>query len=136
MKDTLQPGLRYVHSFQVPPSKTVPHLYPESPEFTAMPAIFATGFLVGFLEWACIKAIEPYLDWPREMTLGTHIDVSHEAPTPPGRTVTATVELLEVDGRRLVFAVEAHDGVAVISRGTHQRHVIARDRFLERLGTR
>ncbi|MBU6505590.1 MAG: thioesterase family protein, partial [Betaproteobacteria bacterium] len=95
--------------------------------------VFATGFLVGFLEWACIKALEPYLDWPREMTLGTHIDVSHEAPTPPGRTVTATVELLEVEGRRLLFAVEAHDGVAIISRGTHQRHIIVRERFLERL---
>ncbi|MDE1982134.1 MAG: thioesterase family protein [Betaproteobacteria bacterium] len=133
MKPDLKPGLRHVHSFVIPPSKTVPHLYPESPEFTAMPDVFATGFLVGFLEWACIKALEPYLDWPREMTLGTHIDVSHEAPTPPGRTVTATVELLEVEGRRLLFAVEAHDGVAIISRGTHQRHIIVRERFLERL---
>ncbi|MDE1989852.1 MAG: thioesterase family protein [Betaproteobacteria bacterium] len=133
MKPDLKPGLKYVHSFVVPPSKTVPHLYPESPEFTAMPEVFATGFMVGFLEWACIKALEPYLDWPREMTLGTHVDVSHEAPTPAGRTVTATVELLEVEGRRLLFAVQAHDGVAVISRGTHQRHVIVRERFLERL---
>ncbi len=136
MSPDLKPGLRHVHRFVVPPSKTVPRLYPESPEFTAMPEVFATGFLVGLLEWACIKAIEPYLDWPREMTLGTHVDVSHEAPTPPGRTVTATVELLEVSGRRLLFAVEAHDGVAVISRGTHQRHVIVRDRFLERLDAR
>ena len=136
MSPDLKPGLRHVHRFVVPPSKTVPNLYPESPEFTAMPEVFATGFLVGLLEWACIKAIEPYLDWPREMTLGTHVDVSHEAPTPPGRTVTATVELLEVSGRRLLFAVEAHDGVAVISRGTHQRHVIVRDRFLERLDAR
>ena len=45
-------------------SKTVPALYPESPEFVAMPEVFATGFLVGFLEWACIKAINPHLDWP------------------------------------------------------------------------
>jgi fluoroacetyl-CoA thioesterase len=91
--------------------------------------VFATGFLVGFLEWACIKAINPYLDWPAEQTVGTHIDVSHEAATPPGLEVTAKVELIEVSGRKLVFAVEAHDGVDVISRGRHERFVIVRERF-------
>ena len=133
MKDTLRPGIRASHTFTIPTSKTVPALYPEAPEFVAMPEVFATGFLVGFLEWACIKAVNPHLHWPEEMTLGTHIDVSHEAATPPGREVTATVELVEVDGRRLVFTVEAHDGVAVISRGRHQRHIIQRDKFLARL---
>lgn len=51
MKDSLKPGIRYEHKFRVPPSKTVPALYPESEEFVAMPEVFATGFLVGFLEW-------------------------------------------------------------------------------------
>jgi len=129
MKETLQPGLRYEHKFIVPPSKTVPALYPESEEFLAMPEVFATGFLVGFLEWACIMAVKPHLDWPREQSLGTHIDVSHEAATPPGIEVTATVELVRVDGRRLIFAVKAHDGVEVISRGRHERFVIDRQRF-------
>jgi fluoroacetyl-CoA thioesterase len=129
MKPTLQPGIRYQHTFTVPASKTVPALYPEAPEFVAMPEVFATGFLVGFLEWACIKAVNPHLDWPAEQTVGTHIDVSHEAATPPGLTVTATVELIEVDGRRLVFAVEAHDGVDTISRGRHERFVIDKARF-------
>lgn len=133
MKQELKPGLRYTHTFTVPSSKTVPALYPEAPEFVAMPQVFATGFLVGFLEWACIKALHPYLDWPNEMTLGTHIDVSHEAATPVGRVVTADVELIEVEGKRLLFKVEAHDGVAVISRGTHQRHIINRDKFIARL---
>jgi fluoroacetyl-CoA thioesterase len=133
MKPELKPGLRYTHTFTVPSSKTVPALYPEAPEFVAMPEVFATGFLVGFLEWACIKALHPYLDWPNEMTLGTHIDVSHEAATPVGRVVTADVELIEAEGKRLLFKVEAHDGVAVISRGTHQRHIINRDKFVARL---
>lgn len=129
MKPTLQAGIRYQHTFTVPASKTVPALYPEAPEFVAMPEVFATGFLVGFLEWACIKAVNPHLDWPAEQTVGTHIDVSHEAATPPGLTVTATVELIEVDGRRLVFAVAAHDGVDTISRGRHERFVIDKARF-------
>ena len=134
MKDSLKPGIRYEHRFVVPPSKTVPALYPESPEFVAMPEVFATGFLVGFLEWACIKAVNPHLDWPREQTVGTHIDVSHEAATPPGLEVTATVELVEVDGRRLVFSVAAHDGVELISRGRHERFIIDKERFDARIG--
>jgi fluoroacetyl-CoA thioesterase len=133
MKPTLQPGFRYEHRFVVPPSITVPALYPEADEFAAMPEVFATGFLVGFLEWASIRAIKPHLDWPREQTVGTHIDVSHEAATPPGLEVTATVELLAVEGRKLVFRVEAHDGVDVISRGTHERCVIEREKFDARL---
>jgi fluoroacetyl-CoA thioesterase len=136
VKQTLKPGIRYVHTFRVPPSKTVPALYPESDEFVAMPEVFATGFLVGFLEWACIKAINPHLDWPREQSVGTHIDVSHEAATPPGLEVTAKVELIAVEGRKLVFAVEAHDGIDLISRGRHERFVIDRERFDARLGTK
>ncbi|MFP5403746.1 MAG: thioesterase family protein [Gammaproteobacteria bacterium] len=136
MKDTLKPGIRTQHTFTVPPSKTVPALYPESDEFVAMPEVFATGFLVGLLEWACIKAINPHLDWPREQSVGTHIDVSHEAATPPGLTVTVTVELVAVEGRRLSFNVEAHDGVDVISRGRHERFVIDKAKFDARVGAK
>lgn len=136
MKETLKPGIRYAHTFTVPRSKTVPALYPESDEFVAMPEVFATGFLVGFLEWACIKAINPHLDWPQEQTVGTHIDVSHEAATPPGLEVTATVELIAVEGRKLVFAVEAHDGIDLISKGRHERFVINKEKFDAKLGTK
>ena len=134
MKETLKPGIRYEHKFLVPSSKTVPALYPEAEEFLAMPEVFATGFMVGFLEWACIKCINPHIDWPKEQTVGTHVNVSHQAATPPGLEVTATVELIEVDGKRLVFSVEAHDGVDVISKGTHERFVINKERFDAKLG--
>ncbi|MCP5267937.1 MAG: thioesterase family protein [Zoogloeaceae bacterium] len=136
MKDSLQPGIRYEHRFVVPASKTVPALYPEAAEFVAMPEVFATGFLVGLLEWACICAINPHLDGPQEQSVGTHIDVSHEAATPPGLEVTVKVELLEVEGKKLVFAVEAHDGIDPISRGRHERFVINREKFDARLGTK
>lgn len=136
MKDTLKPGITYEHRFVVPSSKTVPALYPESEEFLAMPEVFATGFLVGFLEWACIKAINPHLDWPAEQTVGTHIDVSHEAATPPGLEVTARVELVEVSGRKLVFDVEAHDGVDRISKGRHERFVIDKQKFDAKVGAK
>ena len=133
MKDTLKPGIRYEHKFRVPTSKTVPALYPESPEFLAMPEVFATGFLVGLLEWACIMAIKPHLDHPEEQSLGTHINVSHEAATPPGLEVTASVELIAVEGRKLTFSVSAHDGMDTISQGTHERFIINRAKFDSKL---
>jgi len=129
LKESLKPGIRYEHKFVVPISRTVPALYPESPEFQAMPDVFATGYLVGLLEWSCIKAINPHIEWPLEQTLGTRINVSHEAATPPGLEVTASVELIKVDGRKLVFSVEAHDGVDLISRGEHERFIINKEMF-------
>ena len=129
MKDTLKLGIESEFTFRIPESKTVPVLFPESAEFQEMPEVFATGFMVGFLEWVCIKAINPYLDWPGEQTVGTHIDVSHTAATPVGFEVTARVKLIEVDGRRLVFEVEAHDGVDLISKGKHERYIITKDKF-------
>lgn len=129
MKESLRPGIEHTLRFRVPETKTVPHLYREAPEFQLMPEVFATGFLVGFIEWACIQAVNPHLDWPSEQTVGTHVNVSHLAATPPGLEVIARVQLVEVDGRRLVFEVEASDGVDVISRGTHERFVIFAEKF-------
>lgn len=128
MKETLVPGLTHEHRFRVTAAKTVPALYPEAPGFLAMPEVFATGFLVGFLEWAAVELVAPHLD-EGEQTLGTHIAMSHEAATPPGFEVTARVELVRVEGRRLGFEVEASDGVDLIARGTHERTVILRSKF-------
>ncbi len=133
MKDSLQPGIQSEFTFRIPASKTVPALYRESEEFQAMPEVFATGFMVGLLEWACIRAVNPHLDWPREQTVGTHIDVSHSAATPPGFEVTARVKLVEMDGRRLLFAVEMHDGHDLISAGRHERFIIDKERFDQKM---
>lgn len=133
MKETLKPGIEHEFQIHVSKSKTVPALYPESPEFQEMPEVFATAYMVGFLEWACIDALKPHLDWPDEQTVGTHVNVSHTAATPVGFDVTAKVKLIEVDGRRLVFEVEAHDGVDTISKGTHERFIINRDKFNQRV---
>jgi fluoroacetyl-CoA thioesterase len=129
MKETLKPGIESEFTFRIPESKTVPALYPESAEFQEMPEVFATGYLVGFLEWSCIKTINPHLDWPQEQTVGIHIDISHIAATPAGFDVTARVKLVAVDGRKLVFDVEAHDGVDMISKGRHERFVIYKEKF-------
>ena len=129
MKETLQPNIEHIFSFSVNESKSVPALYPESDEFQAMPNVFATGFMIGLIEWTCIQALTPHLNWPEEQTVGIHIDVSHIAATPPGLEVTVKVKLVEVDGRRLVFEVEAHDGIDLITRGRHERFIIDKDKF-------
>lgn len=131
----IAPGLRHELRYRVPANKTVPALYPEAAEFGRMPEVFATGFLVGLLEWACMRAIEAQLA-PGQQTLGTHIEVSHRAPTPPGVELRVSVHLMEVEGRRLLFEVEAHDGIEVVSAGRHERHLIDRARFDANLARR
>lgn len=128
MKDSLAPGISHELRLTVPVTKTVPHLYPESPEFAAMPEVFATGFMVGFVEWACIRAIAPHLE-PGEMSLGVHVDLSHDAATPVGMEVVARVRLEAVDGRVLTFSAEADDAREPICAGTHRRFVVDRARF-------
>jgi fluoroacetyl-CoA thioesterase len=129
MKETLKPGIEYEFKYTVPANKTVPALYPEASEFQKMPEVFATGFLVGLIEWTCIQAVIPHIDWPREQTVGTKIDVDHTAPTPPGLEVVTRVKLVEVDRRRLVFEVQAHDGFDAITKGVHERFIIDAEKF-------
>lgn len=132
MKSSLQPGLMFEFKFKIPENKTVPFLYPESPEFQVMPKVLATGFMVGLFEWACIKAINPYLDWPNEQTVGTDVQLSHEAATPPGLTVTVKVRLERVEGRKLTFSIVADDEIDKISEGRHERFVINAAKFNEK----
>ena len=136
MKDTLRPGLTHEFRFRVPETKTVPHLYPEAQEFQVMPRVLATGFMVGLLEWACIQAINPHLDWPNEQSVGTLVNFSHTAATPPGMDVTVRVKLESVEGRKLTFSVTADDGIDKISEGTHERFVIDAAKFNSKLAAK
>ena len=129
MKNSLQPGLTYTFKFKVPENKTVPYLYPESPEFQVMPKVLATGFMVGLFEWTCIQAINPHIDWPQEQTVGIDVKLNHIAATPPGLSVTVNVKLEEVEGRKLVFSIVADDGIDKISEGTHERFIIDAAKF-------
>lgn len=129
MKDTLRPGLEGTFRYRVAESKTVPRIYEEAPDFQMMPAVLATGYLVALAEWACVELVKPHLDWPREQTLGTRVNLSHVAATPPGFTIDIRARLDAVEGRKLSFSVSAHDGVDSITEGTHERHVIDAARF-------
>jgi len=81
------------------------------------------------MEWACIRAVNPHLDWPKEQTVGTGVNLTHCAATPAGLTVTVTGRLVQVEGRKLIFSLSAHDGVDKISEGTHERFVIDAEKF-------
>jgi len=129
MKDSLQPGLTFEFKYTVPENKTVPNLYPESPEFKVMPNVFATGFMIGLFEWVCIQATNPHIDWPREQSVGIGVNLNHIAATPPGLTVTVNVKLETVEGRKLVFSIVADDGIDKISEGTHERFIIDAAKF-------
>ncbi|MGZ5038919.1 MAG: thioesterase family protein [Usitatibacter sp.] len=129
MKDTLRAGLEGTFRYRVPESKTVPRIYEEAADFQLMPAVLATGYMVALAEWACIEVIKPHLDWPREQSLGTHVNLSHVAATPPGFTIEIHARLKSVEGRKLVFEVSASDGADLVSEGTHERFVIDAARF-------
>jgi fluoroacetyl-CoA thioesterase len=132
MSPDLKPGLRHVQTIHVGPHLTVPYVSPAFSGFHDMPRVFATAFMVGFVEWACIEALRPYLA-ASEKTVGTHVNISHMAATPVGLTVTATVELLAVDGRKLTFKVSCHDGVDLIGEGRHERALIDAAKFMDRV---
>lgn len=129
MKEPLREGMAFEFKFTVPEDKTVPFLYPESPEFRVMPRVFATGYMIGLFEWACIKAINPHIDWPGEQTVGIGVNLTHIAATPPGLTITVRGKLEKIDGRKLLFSLRADDGVELISEGTHERFIIDAQKF-------
>lgn len=132
MKDTLMPGLEYTHTYRVPEDKTVPHLFPEAASFQTMPRVFATGFMVGLMEWACIEALAPHLD-EGEGSVGVLVNVTHEAATPPGMEITVKVRLTGVEGQKTSWEIEAHDEVDLIGRGSHERFTINLERFNARV---
>lgn len=132
MSPDLKPGIRCVRSLRVEPAFTVPAMSASFTGFTDMPPVFATAFMVAFIEWTCIEALGPYLD-QNERTVGTHVDVNHVAATPVGMTVTTEVELVVVDGRKLVFKVACRDEAGPIGQGGHERAVIDYSKFMARV---
>ena len=93
--------------------------------------VFATPAMIGLMENAALNAVKPFLG-EGEGTVGTEIHVTHDAPVPVGRIVTAEAELTEVDRRKLLFRVVARVGEQVIGQGTHIRFIIDEERFLKK----
>ena len=90
--------------------------------------VFATPMMIALIEQTCNESVVPYLD-EGQGTVGTHVDVSHCAATPVGMRVWCDSELVEVDRRRLVFAVKAYDECGLIGEGRHERFIIDSAKF-------
>jgi fluoroacetyl-CoA thioesterase len=135
MKSTLKPGLKHRLTYTVARDKTVPHTFPESKVIASMPEVFATGFMIVLMEWACTELLSAHLE-EGEGSVGVHIDVSHLAATPPGLTVTVDAECVEIVDQRVAFSVKAHDGMDLIGEGRHERFVVAWDKFNARVAAK
>ena len=91
--------------------------------------VFGTPALVGLMEGAAVQAVSGQLP-PGQTSVGGRIDVRHLAPTPVGMHVRARAELVQADGRRLLFHVEAWDEVEQIGTATHERFIVDDERFI------
>jgi fluoroacetyl-CoA thioesterase len=126
MKTSLVPGLKAEVQHRVVTQELLSTVYPGGPP------VFATPFLLGLMEQAAARAVQPHLD-DGEASVGYGFDFHHLAPTPVGATVVATAEVTAVEKNMITFAIEARDHADVVSRGKHVRAVIDMERFLKRI---
>lgn len=122
----VKPGLVGESSIVVGPEHTAPRVG------SGRIAVLATPVMINVIEAAALAAVEHLLP-PEHQSLGTHLDVKHVAATPVGLKVTATAEVVAVDGRNIAFKVTARDEIEEIGGGTHSRVVVNVGRFDERI---
>ena len=122
----ISPGLTGTAEIVVGPEHTAPFVG------SGRIAVLATPVMINVIEAAALAAVEHLLPAGHQ-SLGIHLDVSHVAATPVGLRVTATAEVIGVEGRTIKFRVEAHDEVETIGGGSHERVVVSVERFDERV---
>jgi predicted thioesterase len=110
-------GLTYARTITVTDDMTPAHLRSEPIR------VLSTPDMIRLIEQTAIEAVKPYLA-EGQATVGTRVDVVHLAATPVGMAVTITVELTEIDRRRLGFRVEVRDELDEAGRGTHERFIV------------
>lgn len=126
MKAQPRIGLEFQRKFQVSPQ----HLITFADD--RMPAVLSTPMLIAEMEYTARDSVASFLH-ENERTVGTEVDVRHLAPAVPGAEVTCSSRLLKIEGGELLFQVEATDGIDVLSRGHHRRHVVDVDRLRRRV---
>lgn len=97
--------------------------------------VFATPAMVALMEEAAWKCVAAELE-PGTGTVGTSMQIKHLSATPLGMHVTAECELVEIDGRRLVFSVQASDEAGLIGTGTHERFIVAEEKFVAKANSK
>ncbi len=94
--------------------------------------VYATPAMVALMEAAAVSAIGQYLD-ESQTSVGISIEIKHLAATPIGQEVRARAEVIEVNGRRVTFSIQAWDEQEKIGEGTHTRFIVDAQQFLERV---
>lgn len=94
--------------------------------------VFSTPMMIALMEAAAFQAVQEHLG-PGESTVGTLVNIRHLAATPGGMRVRAVARLTLVEGKRLLFTVEAFDEKERIGEGQHERFVVHLSRFMERV---
>lgn len=134
--NTTLTGITHTLSLQLNDDLLVTAFAPQFSGFTNLPPVFATAFMVGFMEWACVEALKPYLT-DGDNTVGTHVTLCHVTPAPMGMClktkITAQVELLEVRGRILRFRVDCYDERGQIGSGFHERKIVDAGRLMDKV---
>jgi fluoroacetyl-CoA thioesterase len=97
--------------------------------------VLATPVMIRLVEQAAVASLKGLLP-SGQTTVGAHLDVRHMAATPVGMEATALAELVEVDGRKLVFRVEVQDEVELVGQGTHMRVMVDEARFAQRAASK
>ena len=93
--------------------------------------VFATPAMIRLMEKVALSSVASCLEEGCS-TVGTRVDVKHLAATPVGMDVVITSKLVEADGKRLLFEVEARDKVELIGKGTHERFIVKTESFVRR----
>ena len=94
--------------------------------------VLSTPQLLQLIEEAAMHCVVPILG-ADQVTVGTHIDLEHHKPVPVGFIVRTEVEVVQIDGPRITFAVQVFDEQENVAEGTHERYVIERSKFLAKL---
>ena len=113
-------------------SETVLHTNTAAAVGSGLLNVYATPAMIALMEKAAVETIAPFLE-KNYGSVGTKMNISHDNATLPGNVVTATAELTEIDGRRLVFKVSAQDKYSIIGQGVHERFIINNEKFMEKL---
>ena len=121
----LQPGLSLDLTFSVTPDLTAKTVGSGTLD------VLATPIMIARMEQAAWTAVAPHLA-DGEGTVGTLMNVQHLSPTPVGMDVTCRAQLVQVEGRRLVFQVSAWDARGPVGQGSHERAMIQNERFVEK----
>lgn len=95
--------------------------------------VFATPCMIALMEQAACNAVDPCFN-DSESSVGTLVNITHDAATALGKKVTATATLVEVQGRKLVFEITAADEDKQIGKGTHERFIVNKEKFMAKLG--